>query len=549
MKQSKKKKSQDCLELIKLIPDYDPFDTDLDKYYFDPFNSDDDEDDGTVVDFFECYLTHAKGSLTGKPFILEDWEKAILLNLFGWKIIETGFRRYRECFVFVPRKNGKTALAAGVALYVLFCDGEKGAEIYSAAAERDQAALVFNQAKFMVENSPELAALAKIYTKAITLEQINSFYRTISADAKTKHGFNTHVAIIDELHAQPNRDLVDVLVTSTGARDQPLVIYITTSDFDRVSICNEKQDYATKVQQGLIKDDTFLPVLYMADKEDDWSDPETWRKANPNLGVSIHEDYLSKQASVASESMAYLNTFKRLHLNMRTETKTAWLNMDRWRGCKSEIRERQLRGLPCFAGLDLSNIQDVTALVLAFPIEEKFRLLCRFWIPKIGAEERDRHHSIPYLAWAEQGLITLTEGETIDYRFIRQEINDLSEVYDIREIAFDPWNATQFAKELQEVDGFNMIEMRQGTFTMNEPCKNFEKLVLSGDMDHGNNPVLDWMASNVSVQTDQSGNIRPVKAEGFAKIDGIVAAVMGVGRAMFTDWEKSVYEDRGLIEL
>jgi len=549
MKQSKKKKSQDCLELIKLIPDYDPFDTDLDVYYFDPFNSEDDDDDGTVVDFFECYLTHAKGSLTGKPFLLEDWQKAILLNLFGWKEKKTGFRRFRECFIFVPRKNGKTTLAAGVALYALFCDGEKGAEIYSAAAEREQAALVFNQAKFMVENCPELSELSQIYTKAITLEQINSFYRTISADAKTKHGFNTHVAIIDELHAQPNRDLVDVLVTSTGARDQPLIIYITTSDFDRVSICNEKQDYATKVQKGIIKDDTFLPVLYMADADDDWSEPATWRKANPNLGVSIGEAYLAKQVSVAQESMAYLNTFKRLHLNMRTETKTAWLDMDRWRDCKGSLKESELRGQVCYAGLDLSNIQDVTALVLAFPVDERFQLLCRFWIPKDGAEERDRQHSIPYLSWAEQGFITLTEGETIDYRYIRQEINELAKVYDIKEIAFDPWNATQFAKELQEVDGFSMIEMRQGTFTMNEPCKNFEKLILSGDLDHGNNPVLTWMASNVSVQTDQSGNIRPVKAEGFAKIDGIVAAVMGVGRAMFTDWSQSVYEDRGLIEL
>lgn len=540
--------------LIRLIPGYDPYNfkisTAVARHKEDPPYWFDEEESEKVISFFAECLTHVKGELAHKPFELGNWEKAILANLFGWKR-KDGTRRYREAFIYVPRKNGKTTLVAGIVLYTLFCDNEPGAEIYSAAAERDQARLVFDQAKGMVLQEPELAKRCKIYQTSIVIESTSSSYKAISAEANTKHGYNTHLAIIDELHAQPNRELVDVLATSTGARRQPLIVHITTADFERESICNEKLDYARKVRDGLIEDPSFLPVIYEATPEDDWTDPAIWEKANPNLGVSVSREYLERECQRAKDQPAYENTFKRLHLNIKTEQETRWLSMEKWNACGHMYGEDALAGLPCWAGLDLASRTDLTAFVLVFHDDTKYKVVPYFWIPKDKAHEREKRDRVPYLTWARQGHIYLTEGNTTDYRFIRQKINELSKVFKIQDIGFDPWNAQHLCTELMEEDGFQMVEFRQGTVSMNEPCKEFERLMLCGDLWHNNNPVLNWMASNVSVKSDPSGNIRPVKPEekGAARIDGIVAAVMGLGRALFSDASDSVYESRGLLTL
>jgi len=466
--------THDFDKLTRLIPGYDPWATAGECVF--------DADAATLaLGFFPACLKHVKGALAGQPFALEDGQKAIVANLFGWKRPD-GTRRYRRALLYVPRKNGKTTLAAGILLYILFCDGEPGAEVYSAAADRDQARLVFDQAVGMVRQENELYDRCTVYSahggsKAIVLSDMSGSYRTISAEAGTKHGYNTHFAVIDELHAQPNRDLVDVLETSTGSRRQPLVLYTTTADFARPSICNETLDYATKVRDGVIADAAFLPAIWGASIEDDWTSPETWAKANPNMGVSLSREYLEQECQRAQESPAYENTFKRLHLNIVTEQAERWIQLEVWDRCDGAVDPEALLHKPCYAGLDLSKTEDITACVLYFP--DSHSLLPFFWLPDDAAHARERRDKVPYLTWARQGLIELTPGNIVDYEFVKHRLADLKLKYDIKEIAYDDWNATQTALDLQAA-GFNCIIFGQGFKSMNEPSKEMLRMLLSG---------------------------------------------------------------------
>ncbi len=505
--------------------------------------------------FFHEDLTHVKGALARQPFILEDWESAIIVNLFGWMHPKTGLRRYREALVMVGRKNGKTPMAAGILLYTLFRDDEPGAEVYGAASEYKQASLVFEHARGMVFQNSELRASCQVYNgqaKSVQLGEETGFstYRVISSDAYSSHGYNTHAAVVDELHTQANRDLVDALMTSTGAREQPLVVYITTSDFEREgSICNEKHAYACQVRDGIITDRSFLPVIYEASRDDDWTDPKVWAKANPNMGVSVSREYLERECKRAQDLPTYENTFKRLHLNIRTEQDIRWLSMDQWDAGDGAVDPASLEGAMCFAGLDLATTTDVAALVLLFPGDDgTFDVLPYFWAPKDGATKRQKRDRVPYLTWARQGFLELTDGNVVDYDVIRKRVKELSETYNIRELAIDRWNSTQLQTQLMG-DGLEVVKFGQGFASMTAPSKELEKLVLGCKLRHGGNPVLRWMASNVSVEQDAAGNLKPSKKKSTEKIDGIVSLVMALGRALESDGNdgKSVYEDRGVL--
>ena len=520
-------------DVLRLIPGYDPFATAKDSWL--------DEDAARLaLDFFPECLRHVEGEVAGRPFALEPWQQAIVGNLFGWKRKDAKgriVRRYREAFIFIPRKNGKTPLCAGICNYVLFCDPERGKQIYSAAAEKDQAALLYRHAKGMIEQEPELERRARIYRahKSIVLvDDDASVYRVLSADADTKHGGNPSLVLIDELHAQPNRNLVDVLQTSMASenRPQPLLIHITTSDFDRESICNEKHDYASKVRDGIIEDEAFLPVIYEATLTDDWTSPDIWRKANPNLGVSVSEDYLRRECQRAKETPTYENTFKRLHLNIKTQNDVRWLSLEQWDKCGGDVDPETLAGRECYGGLDLATTTDIAAFVLAFPNDDGgYLLLPFFWVPKLNAAKRQRRDRVPYDTWIRDGFIEATDGDVIDYDVIRQKVNELGQKYDIREIAVDRWNATQITTQLQG-DGFEMVPFGQGFASMSAPTKELEKLVIAGQIAHGANPVLRWMANNVCVESDAAGNLKPSKKKSTERIDGIVAGVMALGRAM-----------------
>lgn len=503
-----------------------------------------------AVKFFETFLVHIKGKWADTPLKLAPWQAdEIIRPLFGWKRAN-GTRKYRHCYIEVPRKNGKSTMLAGIGLLLLVGDNEPGAEIYSAAADQKQAGLVFEIAKQMVTRSSDLAEIAKPYRNSIAVGTTASSYHVLSADAYTKHGLHAHGILFDELHAQKTRDLWDVLQTSTGAREQPLDIAITTAGHDRHSICWEIHDYAIKVRDGVIDDPAFLPVIYAADEDDDWTSETVWRKANPNLGISLSLDYLKAECKKAQELPSYENTFRRLHLNQWTEQDVRWLSMEAWNACDKPLDLEFLKGRECYAGLDLSAKIDLSAFVLIFPLDDgEFALLPFFWVPRENAHARETRDKVPYLQWAREGHITLTDGNVIDYEAIEAKICELAGTYQIKEIAFDPWNAQATANRLAN-EGMTMVEFRQGFVSMSGPTKDFEVLIIGKKLIHGGHPVLKWNASNVAVKEDPAGNLKPNKQKSTERIDGIVAAIMGLGRSLVSEDDKgSVYEGRGLLTL
>lgn len=529
------------------IPNYDPF-RDAGDCRFD------EEAAKLPLDFFAECLQFIEGEQAGKPFRLEKWQQAIIANIFGWKRPD-GTRRYREVFIYVPRKNGKTPLIAGIVLFAGFCGKEPGAQIYSAAADQAQAALIFRHARGMIEVEPELASRAKVYHSFKSIEfPNNGLYKALSAEAYTKHGLNSQLVVFDEVHSYPDRELVDVLLTSTGSRREPLVIYITTADFHRESICNEKYDYACKVRDGIIQDPAFLPVIYEAGEDDDWTAEETWRKANPNLGVSVSLEYLRRECQRAQDTPSYENTFKRLHLNIVTEQDVRWLNMEQWDSAgdanPKSWRERQLAALhkrSCYGGLDLGATKDLTAFVLLFDSDEGFILLPYFWVPEVSARERELRDRVPYTQWIRDGWIKPTSGNSTDFDCVRRDIVDLAKTYGIKGVGADRlFQGDQLITQLREQDGLNVVAFGMGFASMAAPTKKFEELVLNKKILHGGNPVLRWMAANVTVEMDAAGNIKPSKKKSTERIDGIVASIMAAGMRMADQKPDFVYGRRGL---
>jgi phage terminase large subunit-like protein len=550
--------------------------------------------------FFSTILRHAVGEWAGEHFVLEPWQRdEIVRPLFGWKRPD-GTRRYRIVWIEVPRKNGKSTLVAGIGLYLLFCDNEPAAEIYSAAADEPQAGIIHGCAKAMVQQSDSLSRRSQVYKRSIVVAASGSFYQTVSSAPETKHGFNPHGILFDEVHTQPNRELWDVLTSGSGARRQPLIVAATTAGVDRHSICWELHDHALKVRDGIIENPNLLVVIYAADEAEDRKDPEywkreeTWAAANPNYGVSVKPDFLRERCQFAISNAAAENNFKRLYLNLWTEQVTRWLPMDRWDQCADPIPLEELRGRPCWAGLDLASRTDLTALALVFPPKDlpagddpgnsipsedvpdeeqvsagacssfapssevekqepapaRWDVLLWYWVPEDGARERAQRDRVPYLNWIRDGLIEATPGEVTDYSYIRKRLRELAGQYSIQEIGFDPWNATQIATELGEQDGFTMVEVRQGTQTLSEPMKLLSSQVLKRELRHGGNPVLRWNASNIAVHTDSNGNIKPDKKASSERVDGVVAVIIALSRAMVGMGSgASVYETRGLTVL
>jgi phage terminase large subunit-like protein len=494
---------------------------------------------GKACEFIEKELKHSKGEFAGLPFKLEDWQRWIVFHLFGWKKKSDNLRRFKKAFIFIPRKNGKTTITAALGLLGLVADNEPGAEVYCAAAEANQAALVFGEASAMVRQNENLNADIRILDgyKSMKFVSMNSYWRVLSSEAGSKHGLNPHMYIIDEVHAQKKAELMEVLETGTGARRQPLGIYLTTADYEGDSPCNRMLKYARKVRDKEIFDPIFLPVVYESDREkDDWTSPAVWARVNPNLNVSVKLEYLKEQCERAKNDPAFENTFKRLHLNMTTEQEKRWMQMEEWDASGAKIEPLELEGKECFVGIDMSSVRDITATVLYFP--EYHACKCFFRVPAETAKKR-----IEYEMWQRQGYLTIEDGKTIDQKAIRSEINELASTYKITAIAYDPWGCSQLAKDLGDTDGFAMVEFRQGYKSMNEPTKALMKLVLDHKLVHFGNPVLRWMCSNAMAMEDPAGNIKLVKPDKDSpmKVDGMIALVMAYGLTL------AVQEDAGTI--
>lgn len=505
-----------------------------------------------AVTFIEN-LRHTKGKWAGKRFWLLPWQEQIIRDVFGI-VDERGNRQFRTAYVEIGKKNGKSELAAAVALYLLFADNEPSAEVYGAAADRQQASIVFDVAHQMVQMTPALLKRCKIMaaTKRIVNYGNAGFYQVLSAEVGTKHGLNVSGLVLDEVHAQPNRKLYDVLTKGSGdAREQPLFFLITTAGTDKESICYELHMKALDLLAGRKIDHTFYPVVYGLTDEDDWHDEANWYKANPSLGQTIQIQRVRDAYQEALDNPAEENVFKQFRLNMWVSSLTRFIPEHIYNLGNQPIDLEALKSRDCYGGLDLSSTGDITAFVLMFPPrtpEEKYIMLPFFWIPEDTIPQRVRRASVPYDVWYQQGYLMATEGNVIHYGFIEKVIEELGKTYHILEIAFDRWGAVQMTQNLEGM-GFTVVPFGQSFKDMSPPTKELYKLLMEGRIIHGGNPVMAWMAGNVVVDTDPAGNIKPTKAKSPEKIDGIVAAIMALDRCIRNEGQQqgSVYDERDMI--
>lgn len=472
-------------------------------------------------------LTHTKGPFAGKSFALRPWQEQIIRQLFKTK--RDGLRQYRTCLLMLPRKNGKSELCAALAIYFLLFDGEQGGEIYSAAADKDQAALVFNVAAAMIRAEPELDASVEIIDsqKRIVHRKSGSFYRAISAEAYSKHGFNASVVIYDELHAAPDRTLWDVLSTSQGARAQPVLMAITTAGYDRTSILWELYSHAKRVQAKPSIDPTFLPILFEAPAGADWTDEKVWQACNPALGDFRSLEDMRILFQRAQLIPAQENTFRRLYLNQWTQAHSSFFDRGKWDSC-AVVSDAELRGCPCYGGLDLGQSDDFTAWVRIWLLKDgRIGVRCRFWIPQAALL---KYPERPYKDWQRAGLLEVTDGDTTDLDLVEAAVLADSVSSGVRELAYDKRFASQLALHLQGA-GLTLVDTPQG-FQLNEAIRKVNEWVATGNLAHNGHTILGWMADNTVVVTGRQGELRLDKQRAKEKIDGIAALVMAAARTL-----------------
>jgi phage terminase large subunit-like protein len=524
---------------------------------------------GKVEEFFHTYLRHVKGEWAGKRLILAPWQREdILKPLFNTRRPDK-LRQYRTCYVEVPRKNAKSTLAAGLMLYMLYADAEPGAEIISAASDRQQAHVTFDIAKSMVEAAPELKARTKIYRRELYVPHSDSSYKVISSEAYSKHGLNLYAAAVDELHAHENGELLEVLRTGFGSRRQPLLFMITTAGFDRTSVCWQERERAIRVRDGIDDDPTYLPVIYGASEQDDWRDPAVWKKANPGLGITLKPDYFATECQRAAQQPAYTNAFKRMHLNIWTTQSERWMEQALWDACDGPADLDALAGRSCYIGLDLGRTTDLSAMVLVFPEDgeepapvvpdepdadrlivppgRRYTILARFWIPveRIDSPSftRDARIKAILAQWVREGYITATRGDTVDNDVIRAAINALGATVRVEEIGYDPYSMHDMAPRLVD-DGFVLTPLQQTMGMLSPATRELERLIRAKRLAHGGNPVMRWMFGNAQARVDADGRVKLDTNKSAEKIDGMDALVMAIRQASSAPSTTSIYDQR-----
>lgn len=491
-------------------------------------------------------LRHTKGRWAGAAFEPEPWQiEHIIAPIYGWKGPD-GLRIRRKAWIEIPRKNGKSTIAAALAIVGLCADGEAGAEVYSAAASTDQAKIVFDEAKRMASRAPALRDKLKLFAKTISAPKTGGVYRVLSKLAEVAHGLNVHLGLVDEVHVYKDGGLIEALETGTGARTQPLIVYITTSDDGSgTGPYGGLHDYAVKVAKGVIDDPSFYAAVWALDEKDDPLDERNWPKANPNLDVTIQRSFLRNERKRALESPAFHASFCRLYCNLRVRTEKRFIPLETWDASAGLVRDHKLRKKACYGGLDLASTIDIAAWLKVFPDgDDGYDVLAHFWVPEATVMERTRQ-GVPYQTWVDQGWITTTPGNAIDYKAIKKQIVKDAKAYDLKDVGFDPWNATQCAMELEEDHGITMVQTNQGFGGMNAATKELLRLAVEKRLRHGGNPVLRWMADNLVVRTDPNGSVRPDKDKSKEKIDGMVALIIAIDRAM-RSVETSIKESFGV---
>jgi len=516
-----------------------------------------------AIDFIQL-LEHTKGDFANKALHddikikLEPWQQFLIWEMEGWRN-KDGFRRFTRAYIEVARKNGKTSLAAALANYHFFADSPKevGPEIYFAATKQQQAKQAWDEADRQIQRNTTLKTISKKYNSKnhIVIPSTAAVMRPLGRDSKTEDGLNPSFAVIDEYHAHPDAGLIDVIESGMGARKQPLIIIITTAGTNYLGPCMEEHEHLKKMLEGTIPFvDNFFGIIYTLDENDDWKDPNTWVKANPNLNVSVDKIRLQEQVTLAASSTTKITNIKTKRLNIWCKSILGWISFDAWKKCGNvSYTEEELLGRECYGAMDLASTQDITALCFTFPPiteGEPYKNIYRFYIPEELVEEKEDVDKVPYRLWIEQGLIQTTHGNVTHQDYIEDDIRHFASLYDLKEFCFDPYNAQQTVNHLTD-DGFTMIPIQQSWRMMPPLCKEFERLVLSGELAHNNNPVMYWMISCTELKSDRQGNFMLMKPRRYAngkRIDGVVANVMSAGRAALQlSVKKSVYDERGVM--
>ena len=521
-------------------------DEENEKYYFDKQAADD------VCAFFENYLVHSKGEWAGKPFILEEWERDFLRKLFGFKRKSDSLRQYRRAYLEIPRKNGKSTLAAGIAIYLTFADREPGAEVYSAATTKDQAKIVFKEyARAMVVKNPELQEIFKTYAHSIVdAEAETSSFLAVASDVDQLDGKNVHCAIIDEYHAHKTDGVFRIMVDGMSSRPQPMTIIITTAGFDPDVPCVAEEEYAQRILAGKAKNETYFAIIYTLDKKDRWDDKTKWIKANPCLGVSKQLKAMEADFQKALDMPAEQSKFKNKNLNIWTKNQTGWLKDGDWEKVETVFDLEEMKGAPCFAGIDLSTVQDTSAKALCFRWNDKFRLYTKIYLPDHDLRERELRERFEWQQMADGGHCILTSLRSVDYDFIQADLEKDLKMFDIQGSAYDPFNSSQFINNLETLGlGEKLIEFPQNWKYIDPATKDLETKIINGQIEAYKNPVITWMVSNTVMKLDSNGNKRPTKTSPTKHIDGVIAMIMALDQAVRNPVVASVYETRGPLVL
>lgn len=485
----------------------------------------------------------------GRPFVLTGWQEFVVGSLFGWKRGEV--RRFRLAFVETGKGSGKTPLAAGIGIKLLCADDEAAAEVYSAATAADQAKICWLDAKRMVERSPALSSRLEVSVASISHPASGSWFKAVSSEHRGLDGKRVHGAIVDELHEHREATVADKMRAGTKARRQALIFEITNSGYDRNTVCWQHHEYSLKVLQGILVNDEWFAYVCALDEGDDWQDPKVWPKANPSLGITINEKYLAEQVREAQGMPSKQNIVKRLNFCIWTEQADRWLDVTAWDEVKAPVVEEELRGRPCYTGLDLSSTSDMCAQANLFPPLESgelWKVVMRYFIPGDNVRQRIERDRVPYDVWIREGHVIATPGNSVDYDYIEASVRADAGKFQVRELAYDRFFAGQLVTHLQ-AEGLTVVPVGQGFVSMAAPCRELERLVMSRQLAHGGHPVLRWNVSNVAAAQDPAGNLKPDKSKSTERIDGVSAILTALARAIVQPSLVSVYDERGVIEI
>ena len=500
---------------------------------------------------FAKFLRHLKGPLAGQPIQLEAWQIWIISQIYGWMRSSDNLRLVRTAYIEVPRKNGKSTICSILGLYGLVADGEASAEVYSAATSRDQARIVFDDASAMAVRTPHLASRLEVTKASLANLKTNSVFKPLSADAGTLEGKNPSCSIVDELHVHKTSEVYDVLDVAAGARAQPILFAITTAGTNKQGICYEKRDYVTKLLDGHVEDLTFFGVIFHADKDDDWRERDTWIKANPNYGVSVQPDDLERLCKQAQEAPAAETNFRTKRLNEWRNATEAWISSVDYEKCNAPRKPIEaMQGRDCYIGLDLASVSDFASMCLLFPVWEAdtlwYHQYLLNYLPEDTVYEKAGAMGAQYRNWVENGFVKATPGNVTDLAYIKRDLQDALEKYNVREVAYDPYGATELSSALLD-EGAPMVKMSQTIMSLSDPAKELEKAIKSGTLVTGGDPVMSWMISNCVVYTDPNDNIKVRKEHDANKIDGVIATIMAIGRLKVNGGDApNPYESRGI---